>query len=64
MKTQFLKVSHIKKYVHERDRRTSPSFLLALDAYVQTILDRAVKAHNGGKKTIDAEVAGFVGVKP
>lgn len=64
MKTRFLRPSVVRKYLKEKGRRVSPSFLFALDAFIQKKLDEAVKVHNGGKVTLDAEVAGFVGIKP
>ncbi len=64
MKTRFIRPSVVRKFLKEKERRVSPSFLYALDAFVQKKLDEAAKVHNGGKKTLDAEVAGFVGIKP
>lgn len=64
MRTRFVKTPPIKKYVHDKGRRVSPSFVYALDAFIQRLLDRAIAQHNGGKITIDAELAGVIGVKP
>jgi hypothetical protein len=63
MKTKFVRPSVVRKYLKEKERRVSPSFLYALDAFIQSKLDQAAKVHNGGKKTLDSEVAAFVGIK-
>lgn len=64
MKAHFIKPAAVKKLLKEKGRRCSDSFLYALDGFIQTKLDQAAKVHNGGKVTVDAEVAGFVGIKP
>lgn len=64
MKTRFIRPSVVRKYLKEKERRVSPSFLYALDGFIQAKLDQAAKVHNGGKKTLDVEVAAFVGIKP
>lgn len=64
MKLRFIRPSVARKYLKEKGRRVSPSFLYAFDAFLQRKFDQAASVHNGGKKTLDAEVAGFIGVKP
>jgi len=64
MRTKFIRTLRVKEYLHDRGRRLSPAFITVLDAFIQRLLDRAVNTHNGGKVTIDADVAGFIGIKP
>lgn len=60
MTTQYIKPSAIRKAVKVGGKRTSTEFLEALDRYVERAIQRAIAEHNGGKKTIDASVAGYV----
>ena len=60
MSTQYIKPSAIRKTVKAGGKRTSTEFLDALDRYVERAIQRAIAEHNGGKKTIDASVAGHV----
>jgi len=64
MKTRFIKPAGVRKYLKEKEKRVSPAFLYALEAFIQRKIDQAAAEHNGGKKTLDAEVAGYVGIKP
>ena len=59
MKTQYIKPAAVKKLIKEvADKRTSKEFLMALDSYVERAIRRAAAEHNGGKRTVDASVAG------
>ena len=58
MKTQFIKPAAVKKLIKMHGKRTAAEFLLALDNYVERAIIRAASEHNGGKKTVDASVAG------
>lgn len=59
-KTVYIKTSTIKKFAKAHGKRVSADFLAALDRWVENKVLLAAKEHNGGKKTIDAAVAGFV----
>lgn len=59
-RTQFIRSTVIKRYVNGKGKRVAPSFLMALDAMVQRRIERAVAEHNGGKKTLDAQLLGAV----
>ena len=61
---KFIVVSAVKKLVKEGGRRTSAEFITLLDNYVEDKLNEAIKLHNGNKKTLDATVAGLVGISP
>lgn len=41
-------------------KRVSKDFLEALNRYVHKKLIQAVQEHNGGKKTLDAALAGYI----
>lgn len=59
MKTQYIKPAAVKKLIKEvAGKRTAKEFLLALDSYVERAIRRAAAEHNGGKRTVDASVAG------
>ncbi|NBO52208.1 MAG: hypothetical protein EBU83_02055 [bacterium] len=58
MKTQYIKPAAVKKLIKSHGKRTAAEFLLALDNYVERAIIRAASEHNGGKKTVDASVAG------
>lgn len=58
MKIQYIKPAAVKKLIKSHGKRTASEFLLALDNYVERAVIRAVSEHNGGKKTVDASVAG------
>lgn len=58
MKTQYIKPAAVKRLIKTHGKRTAAEFLLALDNYVERAIVRAATEHNGGKKTVDASVAG------
>jgi len=60
---RFLNVKAIKTYVKAGGKRTGKSFINRLDDHVLVLLQRAIKEHNGGKKTLDTEIAAYIGVK-
>lgn len=52
----FINVSAVKKLIHDKERRCSPEFLVALDASVSATVRRACDAANGGAKTLGEEL--------
>ena len=58
----FVKAKPVKDYVKKSGHRTGRGFLYALDVFIQKKLDQAVKVHNGSKKTLDGDVAAFIGL--
>jgi hypothetical protein len=60
MDIQFLKVSGVRKRIKHNGKRVSEEFILALDAFIRRKIDAACRVHNGGKKTLDASIAGHV----
>lgn len=60
MKANYIKPAAVKKLIKSHGKRTSKDFIEALDRYVERAVLRATAEHNGGKKTIDADVAAYV----
>jgi len=56
----YIKPSTVRKLIKANGKRTSKEFLEALDRYVEKKILTAVAEHNGGKKTLDAAVAGYI----
>lgn len=54
----------IKKLAHQNGKRVSAGFLAAVELAIHTRILAACKMHNGGRKTIDREVALYSGFKP
>jgi hypothetical protein len=59
-KTVYIKTSSVKKFAKSHGKRVSADFLFALDRWVENKVLLATKEHNGGKKTMDASVAGYI----
>jgi hypothetical protein len=59
-KTVYIKTSAIKKFAKTHGKRVSADFLAVLDQWVENKIIIAAKEHNGGKKTMDSAVAGFI----
>jgi len=58
--SNYIKPSAVKKFVKSHGKRTSKEFLEALDRYLENKLLVATKEHNGGKKTLDSALAGYI----
>ena len=58
-----LKPSTIKEIIKQSGKRSSKEFLQALNMHVHKKLQSAIACHNGGKKTLDQEVAAWCGLK-
>ena len=59
-KTHYIKAAAVRKLIKSHGKRTAAEFLASLDRYVQEKVEVACKEHNGGKKTLDAAVAGYI----
>ena len=57
-----LNVTKVKAFCKAHGRRVGKDFLEELEIFVQRKLDKACKAHNGGKVTLDQAVANYVGI--
>ena len=63
-KPEFLRLSSVRTLVRSRGKRSSHAFEMLLDALVKDKIERACAVHNGGKITLDATVAAYVGAIP
>ena len=59
-KTTYIKASAIRKFTKSHGKRVSAEFLSSLDRYLEAKVLIALKEHNGGKKTLDAALAGYI----
>lgn len=59
MKTQLIKSARVRAIVKASGKRVSNAYILMLDEHVSRKLEAAIKAHNGGKKTIDETVGAY-----
>ena len=64
MKYGYINVKAIKKLAATKEKRIGSDFLSVLNLFVACKVEAACHVHNGGKKTLDCAVAGFVGIKP
>jgi hypothetical protein len=62
-KPTLVRASLVKKIAKQGGKRVSSQFIELLEAFVQKKVDAAVACHNGGKKTIDQEVAVWCGIR-
>jgi hypothetical protein len=60
MKTQFIKPAAIKRLAKQRGKRIGKDFLAALDGHLERKVEQALEEHNGGRKTLDAAVFGYI----
>ena len=56
----YIKESAVRKTVNKSGRRVGRDFLVMLDAHVGGIIERAVRQHDGGKKTLDRYLAAII----
>jgi hypothetical protein len=59
---KFLNQKAVKDYCHEHGKRVGKEFLDLFNAFIEKKLKVACGTHNGSKKTLDASIAGFVGL--
>ena len=59
---RYIKEKSVRELAKEHGKRVGKDFLLILDAYIEDRLKAAFHCHNGGHKTIDAGVAGWIGI--
>lgn len=58
-KLQYIRPAAIKRLAKQQGKRVGADFLLALDGYIERKIESAAAEHNGGRKTIDAALAGY-----
>jgi len=59
----YINVSSVKDLCHKHGRRAGKDFLRALDSFVRSKIETACGIHNGGKKTLDLDVAEYSGIR-
>jgi ribosomal protein S17E len=59
----YINIKACKELIKSLDRRAGKEFLDVLNKDVERNIHNACEVHNGGKKTLDAAVAGYVGIK-
>ncbi len=60
---KYLNVSNIKKLAKEQNKRVGKDFLNSLDVFIYEKILKACRVHNGGKKTLDSDVASYIGIQ-
>lgn len=60
---KYVVVSNVKKLARAKGKRVGKDFLAALDSFIARKVELAALVQNGGKVTIDADVAVYVGLK-
>ena len=63
MAYKYVKPGAIKKRLKELGRRCKPDFLDAMDRCIESKLAAAAAVHNGGRKTVDSDIAIHVGFR-
>lgn len=56
----YIKTSAVKKFAKSKGKRVSAEFVSALDRYLENKILQAIEEHNGGKKTLDSALAGYI----
>lgn len=63
-KYKYIKASAIKAMVKAHNgKRVSTNFLYVLEGFIEKKVKQAADQHDGGVKTINHYVAGYVGIK-
>jgi hypothetical protein len=60
---KYIKASAVRSHIKDvSGKRVSINFLYILDGYVGRKIVEAAQCHNGGIKTVNEEVAGYMGM--
>jgi hypothetical protein len=60
MSTKYIKPSKVKQLVKSFGKRTSASFVQALDRWLDHKVVQACLEHNGGRRTLDVGLAEYM----
>lgn len=60
MSQHYIKTANVKKLANLHGKRAGKDFIEALDRLVERKVLEALQEHNGGKKTLDSALAGYV----
>jgi hypothetical protein len=61
--TFLLNHAKVRRLAKENGKRISPEFMAQLEGFLRRKIAAACAVHNGGRKTLDASIAGYVGIK-
>lgn len=60
---KYINKKAVTKLIQSYGKRAGKDFLLSLDVHIENRIRSACEVHNGGKKTLDSSVAGYVGIR-
>lgn len=58
-KLTFIRNKAVKAFIKKNGKRTSNDYLWALDGHVRRLIEKGLKLHNGGCKTMGSDVANY-----
>ena len=64
MKTNLIKRAAVVSIAKESGKRVGSEFVRLLDLRIEELVRSACECRNGGRKTLDAEIARFSGCAP
>lgn len=59
----YLNKSHCRQLINMHGRRAGSDFMWLLNEFIEDKIKQACEVHNGGKQTLDATIAGYIGLK-
>lgn len=59
MSTTYIRTSIVRRLAKANGKRVSKAFLYAVDAYIERKIIAACNEHNGGRKTLTADIAAY-----
>jgi len=59
----YIRTSKVKALCKSLGKRTGKDFLTQLNMHIEKKITEACKVHNGGKITLDGDVAVYVGIR-
>lgn len=59
-KSQYIRPSALKKLAKQSGKRVGSDFIAALDGHIERKMGEAIAEHNGGRKTLDAAIFGYI----
>lgn len=59
-KTQYIKPAALKRLAKQHGKRVGSDFIAALDGHIERKMGEAIAEHNGGRKTLDAAIFGYI----
>lgn len=59
-KLQYIRPAAVKRLAKLSGKRVGSDFLQALDGHLERKMNEAIAEHNGGRKTLDAAIFGYI----